>query len=111
MLGQIPVIGPWFEIRLPNGGEKDTLNAAGFGVVNDSSAFVQNHGPVYRALYDLADLERSVFIQATGQSGNPLSSHYRDFAEAWRDGRYVPMVTDRAQIEPSAIGTLQLTPN
>ena len=26
---------------------------------------------------------------ATGQSGNPLSPHYGDMLEDWRDGRYL----------------------
>lgn len=26
---------------------------------------------------------------ATGQSGNPLSSHYGDMLEDWRDGRHL----------------------
>ena len=58
--------------------------------------FAQNHGAGYRAVYDLADPERSVFVISTGQSGNPLSSHYEDYAEPWRDGRYLPMLTDRS---------------
>ena len=28
----------------------------------------------------IGERERSVFIQSTGQSGNPLSVHYDDFA-------------------------------
>ena len=46
------------------------------------------HGAGLRAIFDLADLDRSRFIIAGGQSGNPLSAHYRDQVERWRDGRY-----------------------
>ena len=59
--------------------------------------FAQNHGAGYRAVYDLAEPERSVFVISTGQSGNPLSSYYEDYAEPWRDGRYLPMLTDRSR--------------
>ncbi len=110
VLGEIPVLGPLFEVRLPNGGEKDTVNAAGFTLSKAERPFVQNHGPGYRAIYDLAEPERSVFIQSTGQSGNPFSSHYKDFAELWRDVDFVPMLTDRARIEASAVGRLVLIP-
>ena len=108
VLGQIPGIGPLFEIRLENGGARETVNAAGFTISNDAAPFAQNHGPGYRAIYDLAAPDRSLFIHTTGQSGNPFSSHYQDFAESWRDGRLVPMVTDRARIETGAEGHLRL---
>ncbi|MDE0391472.1 MAG: penicillin acylase family protein [Rhodospirillales bacterium] len=68
------------------------------------------HGAGYRALYDLANPERSVFVISTGQSGNPLSSHYEDYAEPWRDGEYLPMLTDRSRVEEDALGTLVLSP-
>ena len=110
VLGKVPAIGSWFEIDMPSGGEKETVKAGGFDVADEERPFAQNHGAGYRAVYDLANPERSVFIQSTGQSGNPLSSHYEDYAEAWRDGRYLPMLTDRAQVEEDALGTLVLSP-
>ena len=97
ILGEFPAIGSWFEIDMPSGGEKETVKAGGFDVADEERPFAQNHGAGYRAVYDLADPERSVFVISTGQSGNPLSSHYEDYAEPWRDGRYLPMLTDRAR--------------
>ena len=110
VLGEIPLIGSWFEVRLPSGGEKETVKAGSFTVSDPDHPFAQDHGAGYRAVYDLAEPERSVFIQSTGQSGNPFSAHYEDFAEAWRDGRYLPMLTDRARIAEDALGTLVLHP-
>ena len=110
VLGEIPVIGSWFEVWLPSGGERATVKAGGFTVSNPDHPFVQDHGAGYRAVYDLGEPERSVFTQSTGQSGNPLSVHYDDFAEAWRDGRYLPMLTDRVRVEENALGTLILRP-
>ena len=110
ILGQVPLIGPLFEIDMPHGGEKDTVNAGGYDVTNETDPFRQIHGPGYRAVYDLAEPDRSVFIQSSGQSGNPFSPYYKNFAELWAEGRYVPMVTDRAKLETGAIGTLKLTP-
>ena len=72
--------------------------------------FTQNHGAGYRAVYDLGAPENSVFVISTGQSGNPLSSYYEDFAEPWGDGRYLPMLTDRSRLEEEALGTLVLSP-
>ena len=110
ILGEFPAIGSWFEIDMPTGGEKETVKAGGFDVADEERPFAQNHGAGYRAVYDLADPERSVFVISTGQSGNPLSSHYEDYAEPWRDGRYLPMLTDRAAVEEDALGTLVLRP-
>ena len=110
ILGEVPAIGSWFEVNMPTGGEKETIKAGGFDVADPERPFAQNHGAGYRAVYDLGAPERSVFIQSTGQSGNPLSSNYEDYAEAWGDGRYVPMLTDRSRVEEDALGTLVLTP-
>ncbi len=49
--------------------------------------FTHVHGAGFRAVYDLADLSRSRFIIATGQSGNPLSAHYDDLMQDWAAGR------------------------
>ncbi len=110
ILGELPAIGSWFEVRLPSGGEKDTVKAGGFDVNDPEAPFTQNHGAGYRAVYDLGEPERSVFMISTGQSGNPLSSHYEDLSEPWRDGRYLPMLTERARVEEDALGTLTLRP-
>ncbi|MDE0391393.1 MAG: penicillin acylase family protein [Rhodospirillales bacterium] len=110
ILGEVPAVGSWFEIDMPSGGEKETVKAGGFDVADAVRPFAQNHGAGYRAVYDLANPERSVFVISTGQSGNPLSSHYEDYAEPWRDGEYLPMLTDRAAVEEDALGTLVLSP-
>jgi len=42
-------------------------------------------------------------VIAGGQSGNPVSAHYADFAPLWRDGQYVTMVgtaSNRLRLEP-----------
>jgi penicillin G amidase len=99
----------FFDIKIPNGGDAFTVNAARFGIGN-KEPFKQTNGPGYRSLYDLSNLDASLFIHTTGQSGNPLSSHYKDFAETWRDGRYIPMTMKREDIEKGKLGTLMLNP-
>jgi penicillin G amidase len=102
-------LGRFFDIKIPNGGDAFTVNAARFGIGNEEP-FTQTNGPGYRALYDLSNLDASLFIHTTGQSGNPLSSHYKDFAETWRDGRYIPMTMNREDIQKGKLGTLILNP-
>jgi penicillin amidase len=45
-------------------------------------------------LVDLADPEASLFVAATGQSGHPLSPHWRDLTALWAQGMYAPMRRD-----------------
>ena len=91
LLGRIPVIGRLFEIRVESGGGSYTLNRGGVSL-NENSLFENRHGPGYRAVYDLADLDNSRFMIATGQSGNPLSPLYGNLVERWRDGEYLKLV-------------------
>ena len=59
-------------------------------MTRDGTPFGAAHGAGYRAIYDLADRDRSRWIAATGQSGHPLSRHYGDLSTlAWREGRYL----------------------
>lgn len=101
-------LAPFFNLSAPNGGDAFTVNAARYTIEEDDAA--QTSGPGFRAVYDLADLERSRFIHPTGQSGNPLSRHYRDFLKRWVAVEYLPMVMARERVEDGALGTLRLTP-
>ncbi len=82
---RIPLIGGLLAIRVPNGGGPSTINAAAYAWDAGVDNFPQTSGPSLRAVYDLADLDNSVFIHAPGQSGNPLSPHYDDLVVRWRD--------------------------
>ena len=64
------------------------------------------HGAAYRGVYDLADLDQSLFMITPGQSGNPFSTHARDFVARWRDGATIRL----GQVAASITGTVQLTP-
>jgi penicillin amidase len=107
--GTVPVIGPYFNVEVPSPGGSYTLNRGkmDFG---DEPPFANRHGSSFRAIYDFADLERSLYIHTTGQSGNPMSPLYRSFAERWSKGEYIEIPTKREAIDKLAIGTWKLTP-
>ncbi len=90
VLSRLPYFDELFGYGVETDGGSNTLNKAGprFGGPPET-LFADVHGPGYRAVYDLANLERSRFMIATGQSGNPFSRHYGDMATRWRDGIYV----------------------
>ena len=105
---------PWlariFDIRVPSGGDAYTVNAGASDFNDEAEPVANRHAPSLRMIADRADPQASVFIHSGGQSGNPLSSHYRDFAEPWARGEYVPMVTERRRLEADGVQRLVLTP-
>jgi len=94
---------------VPSPGGSYTLNR-GKTEFGEEPPFANRHGSSLRAIYDFADLERSLFMQSTGQSGNPMSPFYRSFAKRWADGEYIEIPTAREAIGKIAIGTWTLAP-
>ena len=60
---------------------------------------------------DLADLDLSRFVAATGQSGNPLSRHYRDLTALWATGQGVAIDRTAGSDRENAVGVLRLHPS
>ena len=87
--GRVPGLATWLRIEAPTGGDDATVNRGTFR----PGSFIQVHGAGLRAVYDLADLDASRFVIATGQSGNVLSRHYADLFPDWLANRGHP-VTD-----------------
>jgi penicillin G amidase len=109
-LDRVPWLRRLFSIEAVVGGSGTTVNVASYQGAPPDDPFRAGHGASYRALYDLADPERSLFVAATGQSGHPLSPHYRDLARLWREGGYLPMATAAAAYTQGAVGRLELAP-
>jgi len=55
-------------------------------------------GAAMRILIDLADIENSLSILPTGQSGHPMSPHYQDQAELYNSGRFRAQLMDKDEI-------------
>jgi penicillin G amidase len=108
--GLVPGIASFFNIEVPSPGDAYTLNR-GIVEFGDELPFVNHGASTYRAIYDFADLDRSLYIQTTGQSGNPFSPGYRSFAERWAKVDYIEIPTRREAFAKGALGTWHLTPN
>lgn len=104
------LLAPWFEIDTAVPGDTWTVNVGRISIANPVQPFATRHGPSLRALYDLADLERSRFIHSSGQSGNPFSPFYRDFNAPWASASYLPMQTRPEAFRQDATGSLMLIP-
>ena len=108
-LGFSPSLGTLFNIRHDYGGSNFTLSRAGSsGTGMNPYATVSGAG--YRAIYDLADPDRSRFITATGQSGHFLSQHYDDLTGIWKNNQYLPMQLPLPHDIKRTAGTLYLVP-
>ena len=92
VFSRVPLFDALFGYAVETDGGNYTLNKAGVRVTGPrDSLFEDIHGPGYRAVYDLAKLDDSRFMIATGQSGNPLSPLYGNLAKRWRDGIYLKL--------------------
>ncbi|WP_044871043.1 penicillin acylase family protein [Pseudomonas sp. LFM046] len=68
------------------------------------------HGPSTRRLVDMADAEHALGINPVGQSGVPFDGHYKDQAEAYMRGEYVPMHFAEDEVEANSREVLKLVP-
>jgi penicillin amidase len=97
----VPLLQDLLTVGTP--GWDDTVNRGGSSLGYDDLAglFRHRHGAGLRVVYDLKDLDNSLFIITPGQSGNILSGGYGNFVERWRDGRSLKLVgaaTDEARL-------------
>ncbi len=96
--GFFPVISRLFNVSPETPGDSFTVNVGHTTMRDEARPFANRHAASLRAIYDLADLERSRFIHSTGQSGNVLSPWYSSFAQRWARVEYITIPTRRDAI-------------
>jgi len=106
--GMVPVLEHFFNVEPQAPGDPYAIDVGSYIMRNADNPFGDTHAPSMRAIYDLADLDRSVYIQSTGQSGNVFSPWYSNLAERWAKVEYITIPTQRSAI--AAAHTLTLTP-
>ena len=111
LLSRIPGLSFWFDISIETDGDDHTVNRGTTPLLRSNDMpYSHIHGPGYRAVYDLSNLNRSRFIIATGQSGNPLSLHYQDLVTLWRDGQSIEIPGDLETLKAIETHKLILEP-
>ena len=85
-------VGP-FEVS----GSNEVINNLMFDYT-DSGEYAVKAGPSTRRVIDFSDIENSISILPTGQSGNPFSKHYNDQAEMYITGKFRKMKLNKAEI-------------
>jgi penicillin amidase len=103
-LGRMLNLGP-----VRRGGDTNTVAQAGVRPLDPTSnpAAIANH----RAVIDLSAPDKSRYVIAGGQSGNPLSAHYGDLFGLWQRGEGVPIPWSREAVTLATISTLTLEPS
>lgn len=96
--GFVPYVAQFFNVAPETSGDAYAINVGHYFIRDEARPFANRHAPSMRAIYDLADLERSRFMQSTGQSGNVLSPWYASFAERWAKVEYITIPTRRESI-------------
>ncbi len=107
---QVSPLDRLFDVTVPASGGAYTLDRGKSSFTDDSNPFRVTHGTSYRGLFDLADLDRSTYIQTTGQSGNVFSSNYRDFAHRWADTEAITIPIEPKLYEEGLLGVWRLKP-
>jgi penicillin G amidase len=108
--GRQPLLAKFFDISVPSPGDTYTIDVGRNSLANEAAPFANRHAASLRAIYDLADLDKSVYIHSTGQSGNLFSPLYRNFAERWSRVEYIPMSMKKSDAMADSLGTLRLQP-
>ena len=108
--GRQPQLAKFFDIRVPSPGDTYTVDVGRNTLSNEAAPFASRHAASLRAIYDLAALDKSVYMHSTRQSGNLLSPLYRNFAEPWSRAEYIPMSMKRTDAMAGSLGTLRLQP-
>lgn len=91
----------------PTGGGSGIVNATGWRA---SQGYEVTNVPSMRMIVDLSNLNNSLTVHTTGQSGHAYHPHYIDMAPLWADVEYYPMWWEQDSIINDAEGHLVLKP-
>ncbi len=69
-----------------------------------------NHGVSMRLIVDFSNMDNSLHVLPTGESGQLKSPNYRDQIPLYLSGRYHPSWPNRRDAEKHGRGTLTLIP-
>ncbi|MBT8544061.1 penicillin acylase family protein [Polynucleobacter paneuropaeus] len=95
---QVPFLAKFFDLEVPVPGDNYTINVGRLELIKSANPYETRQAPSLRAIYDLSNLEKSLFIYQTGQSGWVQSQRYRNMQALWANGQYLPL-----QMKPEKI--------
>ncbi len=97
-IGQVKALRSFFNVGpFPVHGSREVINNMAF-THNPEGFYEVGSGPSTRRIIDFSDIENSLSILPTGQSGNPFSAHYEDQAEMYLNGEFRKMMMNKEEI-------------
>lgn len=97
-IGKVKLFSGFFNVgSFPNSGSNEVINNQLFTYSDDAEINTKG-GPSTRRIIDFSDIENSLSVLPTGQSGNPMSKHYDDQAELFLNGKFRKMKLNKAEI-------------
>ena len=103
-LGGVPLFKFFNRGPYPINGDSNCIRAS------FSTGYGTTHGASFRQIIDLSDLNNSICVLTSGQSGYFMSRFYDNQIPLWLEGQYHPMLFDTENIEAESAGTLTLKP-
>ncbi len=108
---KVPPLDNLFDIKVPSMGDTYTVNVGRHNIADETAPFTNTHAASIRTIYDFSNLDKSLYIHSTGQSGIFFSPLYDDMAADWSNMKYRSMTTDPKDYTENAIGVLTLKPD
>jgi penicillin amidase len=108
----LAVIGHIFDVApVERPGDGATINVGGNGASTaDPADYGQHTVPSMRQVIDLSDFDKSLWVNTTGESGEPFSGHYSDLLPLWDGGQYQSMAFSIRAVAQSGKQLLFLKP-
>eukprot|EP01137_Pigoraptor_chileana_P028699 Opistho-2@1049 len=97
-IGKVKMFSKFFNVgSFGISGSNEVINNQLF-IYSDDAEIQVKGGPSTRRIIDFSDIENSWSILPTGQSGNPMSKHYKDQAALFVHGKFRKMMLNKQEI-------------
>lgn len=97
-LGTVKALRKYFNVGpFPMKGAREVIDNRGYQL-DDTGLYKVNSGPSTRRIIDFSDVENSLSILPTGQSGNPFSPYFDDQAVMYNKGEFRKMKMNKEEI-------------
>ncbi|MFN3969710.1 penicillin acylase family protein, partial [Flavobacterium sp.] len=101
-IGKVKLFSKFFNVgAFPISGTNEVINNQLF-IYTDDAVIPVKGGPSTRRIIDFSDIENSLSVLPTGQSGNPMSKHYSDQSEMFVNGKFRKMKLNKKEIEATS---------